>query len=120
MSIFRQITTNFFGKKSKTIGGIKKALVLRNQPKPFSYARKFAKAMQTGMVRMARILVKPQTLEATPVFRPYLAENITVLLAVGAAAKTAEVTSRAPRTPKSQRMPMVERGITSSFKSATQ
>ena len=44
------------------------------------------RAIMTGMVRMEAKLMNATVLDATPVSLPYLAENITVLLALGALA----------------------------------
>ena len=72
-----------------------------------------------GKVIIEMKLTTATVWEASPVSRSYLAENITVLFAVGAPTEIERATRRAPEIPTSLNAVISRRGRTMSFTSAT-
>ena len=78
------------------------------------------KAIIKGIVRMERKVITATTLEESPVSRPYLAANMTVLFAVGALAEMMQEVSSAPVTPHRRKISSMRAGSTSSLSAADQ
>ena len=76
-----------------------------------------AYAVQSGIVIIARMLVKEHICEARPTSRSNFAENITVLLATGAATTIDITTSRFPTIPQRRKAVIITSGVRISFTS---